>query len=259
MPAWVLIVRRVATAILPYSKKQIDKSGRLIRDFAETWRLESREVAIERFDVGEIGDAIDVVEDFRGAHARPLARVNAGLRYYVKKAGMADPEVTQRLKRFTTIVDKLQREPTMQLSKMEDIGGVRAILLSQRQANDVRDYLRKAERWNIRRVRDYVEAPKEDGYRAIHVIVQKDSFYVEIQLRTPWQDTWAQSVEQDTRRLRAGLKFGTGPVDLRDYYRMVSELFAMRERGESPEQEFMEQLAKLYDAVRRYFPNGNGD
>lgn len=55
------------------------------------------------------------------------------------------------------------------------------------------------------------------------------------------------------RRLREGLKFGVGPDDLRTYYRMISELFAMRELHVEPEQEFMEDLAKLYAATRRYF------
>ncbi len=82
----------------------------------------------------------------------------------------------------------------------------------------------------------------------------KDGCYVEIQLRTPWQDAWAQSVEQDTRRLREGLKFGSGPDDLREYYRKVSELFSMRERLEEPDGEFMSELAERYAATRRYFP-----
>ena len=41
--------------------------------------------------------------------------------------------------------------------------------------------------------------------RLLPLVVEKDGRYVEIQLRTPWQDSWAQSVEQDTRRLRKGL------------------------------------------------------
>jgi putative GTP pyrophosphokinase len=249
----------VATTELGYSRKRIDKSGRLVRDFAAAWRQESQEVALDRFDLEDVGAAIRAMEAFRAFHARPLARVNAGLRYYVRKAGMTEPDVTQRLKRSSTILNKLQREPTMQLSKMEDIGGVRAILDQQRQVDEVRRCLERAPRWEIRRVRDYVSDPKADGYRAVHIIVVKDGCYIEIQLRTPWQDAWAQSVEQDTRRLRAGLKFGAGPADLRRYYRLVSELFAMREQDIKPDQGFMEELAEVYDEVRGYFPAQDGD
>lgn len=85
-------------------------------------------------------------------------------------------------------------------------------------------------------------------------MVVKDGCCVEIQLRTPSQDNWAQSVERDTRRLSQGLKFGAGPDDLRGYYVMVSELFAMHDLGVQPEQEFMEDLAKAFTATRRYFP-----
>jgi putative GTP pyrophosphokinase len=144
----------------------------------------------------------------------------------------------------------------MALCRMEDIGGVRAILPTQPQIDAVVRDLRR--RWEIRRVREYVAGrdpgPKSDGYRAVHVIVEKLGCHIEIQLRTPWQDAWAQSVEQDTRRLRAGVKFGAGPADLREYYVMVSELFAMRERHEEPDQDFMEQLASLYAGTRGYFP-----
>lgn len=82
---------------------------------------------------------------------------------------------------------------------------------------------------------------------------------MELQLRTPYQDTWAQSVEQDTRRLRADLKFGEGPDDLRQYYLMVSEYFAMRESGVAIPDWFMEDLGKLYSATRGYFPAPDGN
>jgi putative GTP pyrophosphokinase len=126
----------------------------------------------------------------------------------------------------------------------------------------VRD-IRGQPRWTIRRVREYVEGrdpgPKSDGYRAVHVVVERDGRYIEVQLRTPLQDVWAQSVEQDTRRLGAGLKFGAGPVDLRDYYLMISQLFAMRERHENPEQRFMVELAKRFAATRAYFPDATAE
>lgn len=238
------------------SKKQVNRAGKALRDLRVA--IASDDVAaLHGFDTELVAPAITAVEWWRGRHATPLARVNANLRYYIKKADAA-PEVTQRLKRFHTIVHKLAREPTMALTKMEDIGGVRAILPTQEQVLEVCDLLDKADRWKIRRRRFYIEGgdpgPKTDGYRAVHLIVIKDGCYVEIQLRTPWQDVWAQSVEQDTRRLRADLKFGAGPDDLREYYRLVAEYFAMREAQIEPVEGFMEDLAKLYSATRAYFP-----
>lgn len=245
----------------PYSKKQVNRSGRYLREVRIAIDSDPPELD-HRDDLEQLLHNVEVVDWWRSRHGGPLSRVNAGLRYYIRKAGVDEPEVTQRLKRFPTIVGKLVREPTMQLSGMEDIGGVRAILPRQKHVTDVRIALER--RWKIRRVRDYVDGPpgpKDDGYRAVHVIVEKDDCYIEIQLRTPWQDAWAQSVEQDTRRLREGLKFGGGPDDLRQYYRLISDLLAMRERNEEPSGEFMEDLAEVYGSTRGYFPNNghNGE
>ena len=242
------------SAIDLYSKKQVRRAGRTLRDFRSGAR---RDVGNE-----ELLDAINALDWWRARHARPLARVNAGLRYYVHRAAPPEVEtsVTQRLKRFSTIVDKLQREPTMQLTNMEDIGGVRAVLQTQTQVDFVARELRRQSRWNVTRVREYVSGrypgPKSDGYRAVHVTVKKDSCYVEIQLRTPWQDVWAQSVEQDTRRLRAGLKFGSGPADLREYFRVIAEYLETREQHQDPPQELMGELSNLFAATRRYYPEG---
>ena len=78
------------------------------------------------------------------------------MRYYIGRVGSVQ-EVTQRLKRFGTIVHKLEREPTMALTSMEDIGGVRAILPSQQHVLEVRERLDKQDRWSIRRRRFYID------------------------------------------------------------------------------------------------------
>lgn len=239
-----------AMAIVPaYSKKELRRAGRLLRDLA----------AGEVYPAEEVWRAVSVIEWWRALHAGPLVRTNVGLRYYVRKVG-AEPDVTQRLKRFSTIVDKLQRHPTMQLSTMEDIAGVRAVLPRQSQVDDVVGELRRQPRWQIRRIREYITGrdpgPKEDGYRAVHVVIERDGCFVEIQLRTPWQDAWAQSVEQDTRRLQEGLKFGAGPTDLRDYFRVIAEYLEKREYDQVPEQGLLEELSKLFAATRRYYPEG---
>ena len=75
----------------------------------------------------------------------------------------------------------------------------------------------------------------------------------EIQLRTRQQDVWAQSVETDMRRLGAGLKFGAGPDDLLEYYRLVGEFFALRAQGEEPSEALQRRLARLYHATQKYY------
>lgn len=84
----------------------------------------------------ELDSAISVVQAFRRAHAASLVTANNGLRSMVKPKGCR-VEVTQRLKRFIMIYDKLQREATLDLSRMQDIGGVRAVLDSIDEAADL--------------------------------------------------------------------------------------------------------------------------
>ena len=56
----------------------------------------------------------------------------------------------------------------MKLSRMEDVGGVRAVLPSQEAAYGIAQSLKR--NWTITRFRDYVSHPKPDGYRALHLV-----------------------------------------------------------------------------------------
>jgi ppGpp synthetase/RelA/SpoT-type nucleotidyltranferase len=183
--------------------------------------------------------------------AYPLTKVNAKLRHYLKPYGT--PEVTQRLKKWPTIISKLRRHPTMRLCAMQDIGGLRAVLPNQGAVDDVAERLQK--NWRNQRIvaYDYVRRPKESGYRAIHLVITEDGRRIEIQLRTPWQDMWAQSTEEDTARLGLGLKFGLGPDDLREYYQLMAEILAAREEGRLIDEGVLARLAKLHPEMRRYF------
>ncbi|MGH3026081.1 MAG: RelA/SpoT domain-containing protein, partial [Gaiellaceae bacterium] len=134
-------------------------------------------------------DAAEIVDWWRREHAYPLSKVNAGLRHYLAPHGR--PEVAQRLKKWTTILYKLHRHPTMRLSAMQDVGGVRAVLSDQARVDAVVDRLRRSWRTRLIAEYDYVREPKESGYRAIHLVVVQDERRIEIQLRTPWQDLWA--------------------------------------------------------------------
>jgi ppGpp synthetase/RelA/SpoT-type nucleotidyltranferase len=83
--------------------------------------------------------------------------------------------------------------------------------------------------------------------------VTQDARRIEIQLRTPWQDMWAQSAEEDTARLGLGLKFGLGPDDLREYYWLIADVIAAREEDRIADEGVVARLAKLHPEMRRYF------
>lgn len=175
----------------PFSKGQVNRAGRVLLGVAEPTSRLSADRAAETTSAEEVILAFQAVRWWRTLHARPLSNVAANLRYHVdKEEGHVGGrvEVAQRLKRWTTIIDKLARESKMQVTLMQDIGGVRALLPSLHHVYAVSRRLRKT--WTIIRVRDYIAEPKPSGYRALHLIVRRGGYPVEVQLRTVLQDVW---------------------------------------------------------------------
>ncbi len=154
------------------------------------------------------------------------------------------------------MIDKLAREPKMQVTQMQDIGGVRALLPSLPHVYAVSRRLRKT--WTIIRVRDYIAEPKTSGYRALHLIVRRSGYPVEVQLRTALQDAWANQVEEDGRRLGVGLKFGAGATDIHAYYVAVSDAFAFLDRGKAIPPELAATLNERYAKIREALHRGKG-
>jgi len=227
---------------MSYSKTQVNRAGQL-------WAEHLRAAADGRRRVGqqrvELIEAIQVIDWWREEHAKPLSRVAANLRYYAGHEGK--PVVAQRLKKLPTILGKLVRTPGMKLARMEDIGGVRAVISSQDAAYRVAGRLRK--NWTITRFRDYVAEPKADGYRALHLINRNHGRLIEVQLRTRLQDAWANSVEIDARRVAPGLKFGTGPEVLRDFYAVSGEFLAIADQGLAADPALYRRLMELREPV----------
>jgi putative GTP pyrophosphokinase len=204
----------------PYSKSQVDRAGRLFADLLPARAGGQRRVNLPLGQ--QVLESLAVIDWWRSEHAKPLSRVAANLRYHAAEEG--DAVVSQRLKRVPTIIGKLRREPTMRLSTMADIGGVRAILPDQAAAYRVASRLRR--NWTITRFRDYVADPKEDGYRAIHLINRSRGRLIEIQLRTSLQDEWANLVETMSRAAFPGMKFGNGPPEVRKLMHDFADLIA---------------------------------
>jgi putative GTP pyrophosphokinase len=251
--------KRTEPAAESFSKGQVNRAGRLLLGVAETASHLGADRVASGFDAEEIILAIQTVKWWRTLHARPLSNVAANLRYHVEKEGGrvgGRTEVAQRLKRWTTIIDKLAREPKMQVTQMQDIGGVRALLPSLPHIYAVSRRLRKT--WTIVRVRDYIAEPKPSGYRALHLIVRRGGYPVEVQLRTVLQDAWANQVEEDGRQIGVGLKFGAGATDIHAYYLAVSDAFALLDLGEALPEELETALNERYAKIRETLPRGEG-
>ena len=238
-----------------FSKGEVNRAGRLLRDFADTSASLGVDQATKQYEASEMIAAYRAVTWWRTLHARPLSNVAANLRYHVDKENgriRGRTEVAQRLKRWTTIIDKLAREPKMQVTQMQDIGGVRALLPSLPHLYAVSRRLRKT--WTVIRVRDYIAEPKPSGYQALHLIVRRGGYPVEVQLRTVLQDAWANQVEEDGRRIGVGLKFGAGAAEVHAYYIAVSDAFAFLDRGEAIPDGLAVALNQRYAKIKEILP-----
>lgn len=228
-------------ASAPISKKSIDRAGITLRDW---W---SHELELDE-DV--LTDALGVLGDYRETFSGPLNSITMGVRSMVKTAG-AEQVVSQRLKRIPTILDKLHRHPNMKVTRMQDIGGCRAILPDIETIYRVIERIRRSKQY-VREIYDYIDAPKPTGYRGVHVVVERSDRLVEIQLRTQRQHSWATAIERLSGQPGFGrLKDGFGPAPAVDYYKVASRVIAVTELGGQTDTQLVAELAVARNAFRK--------
>lgn len=218
---------------LQFSKKRVRKAGELLRSEAS-----------ERDQSDELSEALTIAENWRACHSYALQKATMGLRSRVLSSTGKRGDISQRLKRIVTIIDKLHREPTMKLDTMRDIAGCRAVV---RSVGDVRLVQRQWQRSfpadRILRVNDYIKIPRSSGYRAVHLYVLYDELPVEVQIRSHLQHAWAITLEQIGMRLGFDLKSGRGPQEILDYFSLVAEAMAIDESGGDVSDELAEGIA----------------
>lgn len=232
----------------PPSKTQVNRAGDVLRSY-----ISGQLVAEDEHEA-----ARRTLLAFRAAHQYPLIKATMGLRSTVTTEG-CPVEVSQRLKRVPTILDKLVRQPRMELARMQDIGGCRAVL---RDIAEVRRVERRVHRNNLNRtgksprVSDYISSPRSSGYRGIHVIVEYDGRAIEVQLRTQVMHEWAIAVEQLSGRVGADLKSSVGPREVLDWLEAVSEAMAIEEGGGVVPEDQLARLNGLRTKAVRYLGGG---
>lgn len=230
----------------PASKRRIDLAGERVSawwfDFEQPGDLIQTDAVLQ-----EAGRLLFL---FRLGFQGPLNKVTMGVRTFVQTEGH-EVVVTQRLKRFPTIVGKLNRHPGMKLSRVQDIGGCRAILPDRAAVEHVLKRMRR--QWEIRRLDDYVMAPKGTGYRAVHAVVVRDGRPVEVQLRTPLQQAWAGQVDRIASQLGTELKDGDGPEDLVRFLRLLSDRAALTDGTPVADDYDEKEFRSLWPKVRTFF------
>ena len=198
-------------------------------------------------------EALRVVRAYRDDHKLALVTANNGLRSCLRALDV-EGEVTQRLKRVPTIVDKLLRQPTMKLSQMHDIGGCRVVLGSAAEVEKVKSrFSRNSRTRNGKddRIIDYVERPRTSGYRAVHLRTVYCDRKVEVQLRTPGQHAWAVFVEELGGIFEHDLKSGLGPRSVLDWLCKLAEGNASEESGVALDETFHHELVRLAELAQQ--------
>lgn len=209
-----------------YSREQVRKAGRAFVDPATG--LEERELARA------------VINNWRSAHGFPLNSVQVGLRNKVRRLSSADPVIAQRTKRLPSIRRKLERFDKMDLSRMHDIGGCRAVLENVVEVRAVEDsYLsRTRSRNSVGRHDDYITNPKADGYRGVHVVLKYHGtgaqrawcgLRIEVQLRTKMQHAWATALETVDTFTGQALKSNLGQPEWSRFFALMGAEIANRE------------------------------
>jgi putative GTP pyrophosphokinase len=182
-------------------------------------------------------DDLATIDAWREAHRHVLNTFQAILRTRTRQTKVI---VAQRHKRKQTIFGKLQRFPTMSLSRMDDVAGCRLIFEDIDSLNLFRARLHQAnfkhrlrnqiDKW------DYIKVPKDTGYRGIHDVYEYDvnslhgklykGLLIELQYRTRPQHAWATSVEVLGFITESQPKFQQGDRRYEAAMALASELIA---------------------------------
>ena len=214
-----------------YTRGQVNAAGQLL----------ARGPAVEPLDF--LADfeakqrAIAVLNNWRASHLYPINTFQATLR---KRLKWLDKKalVGQRLKRTPSILAKLRKSDGMQLARMQDIGGLRAVLASIEKVRELEGMYRAGGlQHELAPSKDYIAEPKGDGYRSIHLVFkyrnskapQYDGLRLELQIRTRLQHEWATAVETASAFLNQALKAGQGDEEWRDFFVACSAAIAHTE------------------------------
>ncbi len=185
-------------------------------------------------------NAIEIVDNWRASHAYPLNTFQVNLRKVARRFEN-EPLIAQRIKRYSSISAKLDRQASMKLSQMQDLGGCRAIMSNVKLVKKVHDYYlhESAIKHSLATVDDYIRNPKPSGYRGIHLVYRYYSdkskyiyngLKIEMQLRSRLQHAWATAVETVGMFSGQALKSSLGSDEWKRFFSLMGSVVAMREK-----------------------------
>lgn len=182
---------------------------------------------------------LDILNRWRAAHGYIINTFQATLRTRTRDTPIP---VAQRLKRASTIVDKLKQGRALDLYSMHDIAGVRLVFPNIESLRDFRakshQSRAKHEMVNEPSKYDYIAGPKKSGYRGVHDVYRYiagtesgakwNGLLIEIQYRTLVQHAWATAVELADVLTANRVKFNQGTPENERFFQLCSELLARK-------------------------------
>lgn len=218
-----------------FSKNKIDKAGKIL--------------ASGQYSDEEYIEADDIFNEYREAHLQPLIDVTSKIQSWMEELSIIYC-MAYRLKRKPQILKKLLRFTT-RLSQLQDIGGCR-IIVDNNKATDmvialVKKKVQRSKFFLIKHITDYRDRGRDiTGYRAVHIIIERDRKTLEIQIRTRMQHYWAESVERASIIYRKNLKETEGDKEVISYFKLSSDVFYNLEHSYSisPEKRIALEMAR---------------
>lgn len=206
-----------------FPRNQVNRAGEILRT--------------DRPDFDEWFEAMEILTNWRSCHGYPINTFRATL---TEKLRQIDTKaiIAQRLKRTPSIISKLERLPKMQLARMQDIGGLRAVVRSLPMVRRLEaSYKEGRFKHELVNQKDYIQYPKGSGYRGVHLVYRyKNPLAPEydgllLQIRTHLQHAWATAVETMGTFLEHALKASEGPETWLDFFSLTGAAFAQLERS----------------------------
>ena len=114
--------------------------------------------------------------------------------------------IDTRLKSAKSILGKLQKKDldltlSAACNNIYDIAGIRVVCSYIKDVYLIRDRLMAQDDVMIMQIKDYIETPKENGYRSLHMVIRVPVYFMnkkQLEIRTLAMDLWA-SLEHDIK------------------------------------------------------------
>lgn len=165
----------------------------------------------------QVNDSLDMEKQYR----QIMFFYEAGIQHVTAKLEILNKEfqycndrnpiesIKSRVKTSESIVQKMKKKGlpltiSCMMSNIFDVAGVRVVCPFISDVYHVARMLMNQTDVEVLRVKDYIETPKENGYRSLHLILMVDVFFsdqmrkvpIEIQLRTIAMNFWASTEHQ---------------------------------------------------------------